>query len=232
MFPPLRLLLGLSGDEETPARTPWWLLLLRLIAAACLIVALADPLIGKAPQIAGTGPMVLFIDNGWTAAANWDARQAVIADVLRTASNQGRAVAIVPTADVPDVSLMDAGKAARIAQALTPEPWLPDRARAAAAITKAKFAAKPEITLAKRRDRGWNSRRNRQRAGRRRFTEDLCRRRRQGTAGSVAAVKRSARFRRRHPARQCRRRTQWRGQRRWAAMTKCSPVRAFTSMAA
>ena len=66
-------------------------------------------------------------------------------------------------------------------------------------------------TLAKRRDRGWNSRRNRQHAGRRRFTEDLCRRRRQGTAGSVAAVKRSARFRRRHPARQCRRRTQWRG---------------------
>src|SRR5512137_1167883 len=145
VFPPLRLLLGLSGDEETPAQTPWWLLLLRLIAAACVILALSDPLIGKAPPIAGTGPMVLFIDNGWTAAANWDARQAVIADVLRTASNLGRAVAIVPTADVPDVSLMDAGKAARIAQALTPEPWLPDRTRAAAAITKAKFAARPDI---------------------------------------------------------------------------------------
>ena len=83
-----------------------------------MIVALADPLLGKAPPIAGTGPMVLFIDNGWTAAANWDARQAVIADVLRTATQQGRAVAIVPTADVPDVSLLDAGKAARIAQAL------------------------------------------------------------------------------------------------------------------
>ncbi len=145
MFPPLRLLLGLSGDEETPARTPWWLLLLRLIAAACVIVALADPLLGKAPPIAGTGPMILFIDNGWTAAANWDARLAVIADVLRTASQQGRAIAIVPTADLPDVSLMDAGKAARIAQALTPQPWLPDRVRAAAAITKAKFTARPEI---------------------------------------------------------------------------------------
>jgi len=145
VFPPLRLLLGLTGEEETPAQTPWWLLLLRLVAAASVIVALADPLLGKPPPIPGSGPMVLFIDNGWTAAANWDAREAVIADVLRTASQQSRAVAIVPTADVPDVSLMDAGKAARIAQALTPEPWLPDRSRAAKAIAKAKFKARPEI---------------------------------------------------------------------------------------
>src|ERR1700712_441859 len=145
LFPPLRLLLGLSGKEETPARTPWWLLLLRLIAAAAVIVALAEPLLGKPPQLAGNGPLVLFVDNGWTAAANWAARQAAIADVLRSAAAQGRAVAIVPTADVPDVSLMDAGKAARIAQALTPEPWLPDRKRAAAAVLKATFAQKPDI---------------------------------------------------------------------------------------
>jgi hypothetical protein len=145
VFPPLRLLLGLSGKEETPARTPWWLLLLRLIAAGCVIVALADPLFGKGPQIAGSGPVVLFVDNGWTAAANWDVREAAIADVLHSAAAQGRAIAIVPTADVPDVGLMDAGKAARIAQGLAPEPWLPDRKRAAAAILKAKFAQRPQI---------------------------------------------------------------------------------------
>ena len=145
VFPPLRLLLGLSGKEETPARTPWWLLLLRLIATALVILALAEPLFGKGPQIAGSGPVVLFVDNGWTAAANWDARQAVIADVLRSAAAQGRAVAIVPTADLPDVSLMDAGKAARIAQGLAPQPWLPDRKRAAAAVLKAKFAQAPQI---------------------------------------------------------------------------------------
>jgi hypothetical protein len=145
VFPPLRLLLGLSGKEETPARTPWWLLLLRLLAAAAVIVAMAEPLLGKRPQIAGAGPVVLFVDNGWTAAANWDARQAVIADVLRSAAAQGRAVAIVPTADLPDVSLMDAGKAGRIAQGLTPEPWLPDRKRAAVAVAKTKFVQAPDI---------------------------------------------------------------------------------------
>ncbi|HEY0302911.1 MAG TPA: BatA domain-containing protein, partial [Rhizomicrobium sp.] len=145
VFPPLRLLLGLSGKEETPARTPWWLLLLRLIAAAAVIVALAEPIFGKPPQIAGSGPIVLFVDNGWTAAANWEARQAAIADILQGAARQGRAIAVVPTADVPDIGLMDAGKAGRVAQGLSPQPWLPDRQRAVAALRKAKFTQKPQI---------------------------------------------------------------------------------------
>ena len=67
-FPPLRLLLGLRNDEQTPAHTPWWLLLLRLLAAALLITALADPLLGRAPQVAGNGPLVLVIDNRSAAA--------------------------------------------------------------------------------------------------------------------------------------------------------------------
>src|ERR1700735_238457 len=96
LFPPLRLLLGLKDEEQTPAHTPWWLLLLRVIAAALLILALADPLLGRAPRIAGDGPLVLVIDNGWSAAKGWDERQGVIADLLRAAGN--RPVALVPTA--------------------------------------------------------------------------------------------------------------------------------------
>ncbi len=72
VFPPLRLLLGLRNEEQTPAHTPWWLLLLRLAAAALLIAALSDPLLGRAPQVFGGGPVVLVIDNGWAAAKNWD----------------------------------------------------------------------------------------------------------------------------------------------------------------
>ena len=33
-FPPLRLLLGLKDQEQTPSRTPWWLIVLRVLAAA------------------------------------------------------------------------------------------------------------------------------------------------------------------------------------------------------
>src|SRR5690242_4658879 len=72
LFPPVRLLLGLKDSQETPARTPWWLLLMRMLAAAAIIVALAEPMFGANANKAGNAPLVLFIDNGWTAAANWD----------------------------------------------------------------------------------------------------------------------------------------------------------------
>jgi hypothetical protein len=145
VFPPLRLLLGLKDSEETPSRTPLWLLILRLIAAALVILALAQPMLGQPARIAGSGPIVLFIDNGWTSAHGWDKRQAFIADVLHGAARDGRAIALVTTADASDTSLLDAGEAARRVDQLAPEPWAGDRVRAATALAKAKFSAKPQI---------------------------------------------------------------------------------------
>src|SRR5581483_4755462 len=147
VFPPLRLLIGLGGREETPARTPFWLLLLRLIAAGLVIVALAEPMLGQPPKLGGSGPLVLFVDNGWTAAHAWEARQAAMADALASAGRTGRPVAIVPTASArtTGISLLDAGGALRMARELAPQPWLPDRARAAAALAKTHFAERPEI---------------------------------------------------------------------------------------
>jgi hypothetical protein len=146
-FPPLRLLLGLKNEEQTPALTPWWLLLLRLLAAALLIFALADPLLGRSPQVTGNGPLVLVVDNGWTAAKDWDQRQDVIADLLRGAGN--RPVAIVTTADPRNedgaVTLLDAGAAARTARELKPMSWPGDRMAAAARLAHASFAARPQI---------------------------------------------------------------------------------------
>ena len=146
IFPPLRLLLGLDPKEETPARTPWWLLLLRLIAAALIIVGLAGPSIGTPPKAPGSGPLVLFVDNGWPAAHAWKSREAAIGDALSAAARAGRPVAIVPTANPPSpVSLLDAGSAQRAAEDIAPESWLPDRRAAAAALAKAHFATAPEI---------------------------------------------------------------------------------------
>ena len=142
-FPPLRLLLGLRNDEQTPAHTPWWLLLLRLLAAALLITALADPLLGRAPDIIGGGPVVLVVDNGWTAAKNWDERQSVIADLLRGAGT--RPVAVVSTASPAPVSLMDAGAAERSLRELRPMPWPGDRMAAAASLARANFPSRPQI---------------------------------------------------------------------------------------
>jgi len=84
-FAPTRLLLDIPPKEETPARTPWWLTLLRLLLAAIVIFAAAGPIWN--PPVAGptsTGPVVLLIDSGWPAASTWASRRAsaegVVAD--------------------------------------------------------------------------------------------------------------------------------------------------------
>ncbi|MBX9757769.1 MAG: BatA domain-containing protein, partial [Beijerinckiaceae bacterium] len=74
-FPPLKLILDLEPKEQQPARTPWWLLALRLLLAAMIILAMAGPIWNPPPRgQAGSGPLVVVIDNGWPAALDWDKR--------------------------------------------------------------------------------------------------------------------------------------------------------------
>src|SRR5277367_5759884 len=63
IFPALMLLRGLATPEKTPARTPWWLLLLRLMIAALVIAAFADPRIDPQAALPGAGAVLIAIDN-------------------------------------------------------------------------------------------------------------------------------------------------------------------------
>src|SRR6266566_5978246 len=63
-FPAIQLLLGLVPREETPARTPLWLILLRMALAALIILALAHPLLNPSARLAASGPLILVVDNG------------------------------------------------------------------------------------------------------------------------------------------------------------------------
>ena len=65
-FPATRLLLGINKDEQDKAHSPWWLTLLRLIAAAALILALARPVLNpQTTTLAKSDLLVAVIDNGW-----------------------------------------------------------------------------------------------------------------------------------------------------------------------
>ena len=137
-FPPTRLLFDLAPKEETPARTPWWLTLLRLVLAALVIIAAAGPLWN--PPIATSQanvPMVLLIDDGWSAAATWEARMRTAEDLLARADQDGRPVALVPLSDtVRDLSLETAGAARVRLRQLKPKPHTVERAEALAVVER------------------------------------------------------------------------------------------------
>src|SRR5215470_17044270 len=132
VFPPLRLLFGLRSQEETPARTPWWLLLLRLVAAALAILALAEPLYDPTPVARGSGPLVLVVDNGWTSAAEWETRQAAMQRALTGATRDDRQIVILGTAENAPATtqFLDPASALQTINDMEPRPWLPDRAKA------------------------------------------------------------------------------------------------------
>src|SRR6187549_3744479 len=108
-----KLLLDIVPKEETPARTPWWLTLLRLTLATLLIIAAAGPLWN--PPLATTqasAPLALLIDDGWGAAGTWDTRVRTGEDLISRAETDGRGVAIIPLSDVGrDISLETPGAA-------------------------------------------------------------------------------------------------------------------------
>ena len=131
-FPAIRLLTGLTA-QPTAARTPWWLLALRLLAAALLIVGLAGPIRDGALPLPGTGPVVLVIDNSWAAASDWPARMQAATAMLDRAEREGRPAVLLATASVaPDASpvagpALPAGTIRTQLGALRPMPWPADR---------------------------------------------------------------------------------------------------------
>ena len=141
-FPPTRILVGIENREKTPAKTPWWLTLIRMAAAALVILALAEPVLNpnRETALAGSGPVVLVVDNGWPAAAHWSHRTFMLERLIAEAESQSRPVMIAPTANATKtISLrVEAPSAARsTAAAVQPQPFAPDRPAVAQAIAGA-----------------------------------------------------------------------------------------------
>ncbi len=135
-FPPLRLLLGMPQDEEVPKNTPPWLLLYRLFMGALLAIALAQPILYRAEHSA-SGPVVLVVDNGWAAAANWSAVEREAELILKRAVSNNLNVAIVPTLspdDAPIVKFEPAAQALNTLKTIQPLPYATRRDVAAASL--------------------------------------------------------------------------------------------------
>ncbi|MFD3190030.1 DUF4159 domain-containing protein [Sedimentitalea sp. HM32M-2] len=132
-FPGVALLLGLSDDKSVSDRTPWWLLLLRMLAVAAVIVGLAGPVLNPQDEHGADGPLLILLDAGWAGATRWPNRIDLIDTHLSEAGRAGRPVSILRLSE-PEQPLFQAANIWRSRLAgLAPAPWSPGPTQVAAA---------------------------------------------------------------------------------------------------
>lgn len=128
-FPGVALLLGLTDDEVHADKTPWWLMLLRMLAIAAVIIGFAGPILNPKDDTMGSGPLLIVADGTWADARDWGKRQGRIAGLLEEASRAGRVVSVAVLTDLPagEMQFLSADVWKTRIAGLTPMPWQPSR---------------------------------------------------------------------------------------------------------
>lgn len=129
LFPGVALLLGLSDDETQTDKTPWWLLLLRTLAVAAVIIGFAGPVLNPQDKTSGSGPLLILTDGSWASARDWGRSTDRLSAALDDASRAGRTVAVVSLTDLPNGELpfQSAADWRSRLPGLAPNPWEPDQ---------------------------------------------------------------------------------------------------------
>ena len=97
-FPAIMLLSGLLNKDQTPDKAPWWLIAIRLLLVAMVILAFSHPTLRQEQSLNGQGPVVFVVENNWAAAPNWTEKKETVKDLLHEAEQQNRLVYIAMTA--------------------------------------------------------------------------------------------------------------------------------------
>jgi len=146
VFPPTKILRELQPEEETPSKTPWWLLALRLALAAALILAMSGPVWSPTGSaVMSSAPTLLVVDDGWAAAPTWERRLDAGASIIESAARAGAPTAVALASEFTSPSLTDGARALEKLRSARPKPFLPDRRSAAeqvAAFTKSHAGAR------------------------------------------------------------------------------------------
>ena len=110
-------------DNSTPAAHALGLLLLRMALAALIVLAMAGPTLIPAGVARAKGPLLLLIDNVWTAAPDWPNRQAAAAACWRAPRAKIGPPPCSGLAEKPFLAMEDPGAALARLRALAPRPY-------------------------------------------------------------------------------------------------------------
>lgn len=128
-FPAARFLKNLHAEEQTSAQSPWWILLLRLLMAALIILALARPVMNPAEGLSGQGVVRVVIDNSWASAQLWSRQTSAAEEIITQAGREKREIYLLPTAAALGAEApkqhgpVSAGEALSILRGVSPHPW-------------------------------------------------------------------------------------------------------------
>ena len=77
---------------------------------------------------AASTPLVILLDDGWSAAASWDIRVKAADELIANADSDRRGVALVPLSEpTRDIAIMPGGTARVALRQLSPKPYSIDR---------------------------------------------------------------------------------------------------------
>ena len=150
VFPPLSILAKVLKREETPHQSPWWLTLLRLVLAALIIFALAEPVFNPRERVpTGGSVLALVMDNSWASAGDWDQRVATAGRLIADAEQNEMPILLAFTAERPNAQIgpFTAGEARDRLNAVKPRPIPANRADIYASVANA-LNTTPGATLA------------------------------------------------------------------------------------
>ncbi|MBE1285154.1 MAG: DUF4159 domain-containing protein [Rhodobacteraceae bacterium] len=126
-FPAVTLLLGLKDDESVSDRTPWWLLLLRMLIVALVILGLAGPVLNPVDRAQGDGPLLIVMDASWAGADGWDGTVDRLSADIADAGRAGRTVAVLRLGAPQEIEFLSANAWRSRVPGLVPQPWQPSQ---------------------------------------------------------------------------------------------------------
>src|SRR4029077_17795036 len=87
--------------------------------------------------VRSTAPLVILIDDGWSAAASWKTRIKSADELIAAAESDNRGVALIPLSEpTRDMTLMPAGNARIALRQLSPKPYAGEPVEMLPAITR------------------------------------------------------------------------------------------------
>ena len=135
-FPGVILLLGLRDKTQISDRTPWWLLLIRMLAIALTILGLAGPVLNPQSTNIKRSNLLILMDGGWAAARDWQAHQTLLNRVLNQAARAGRPVAIARLTTPSTPIFQSAQSWQKRLPSLAPTPWEPNASNMRTAVQR------------------------------------------------------------------------------------------------